>query len=250
MAKPHEVQATEKNSSFIVFEDRASDSPFVEKVWRCHSERADTFLSVAACHFEMVVTRLRGRPLLTLRGPETRATALECPAEGEWLGIRFKLGTFMPRFLPGRLRDHRDVNLPDASSRSFWLNDSAWDYPDFENAEIFVRRLAKSGLIAHEAAVDAAQNGDSPISSLRTTQRRFLRSTGITHATFRKIERARYATNLLKDGAAILDVVQSAGYFDQAHLTRSLKYLTGQTPAQVGRAEKQFSFLYKTDPLP
>ena len=28
---------------FIVFEDRTSDSPFVERVWRCHSERAGTF---------------------------------------------------------------------------------------------------------------------------------------------------------------------------------------------------------------
>ena len=29
---------------FIIFEDRLSDSPFVERVWRCHSERAGTFL--------------------------------------------------------------------------------------------------------------------------------------------------------------------------------------------------------------
>ena len=45
----------------LVFEDRPSDSPFVERVWRCHSERAGTFLSVAASHCELVVTRHRGR---------------------------------------------------------------------------------------------------------------------------------------------------------------------------------------------
>jgi hypothetical protein len=27
----------------IHFEDRASGHPFVERVWRCHSDRADTF---------------------------------------------------------------------------------------------------------------------------------------------------------------------------------------------------------------
>ena len=68
----------------------------------------------------------------------------------------------------------------------------------------------------------------------------------MTHSTFRQIERARHATNLLKQGVSILDTVHEAGYFDQAHLTRSLKYLIGQTPAEIIRGEQQLSFLYKT----
>jgi AraC-like DNA-binding protein len=241
---------TAPKSTFIVFEDRLSDSPFVERIWRCHSERADTFLSVAACHFEVVVTRRRGKISLTLRGPETRATIVDCPEEGEWIAIRFKLGTFMPRFPPGRLRDHQDVNLPDATSRSFWLNGSAWQYPDFDNAETFVKRLARAGLISRDPAVDAALRGQPRALSLRSTQRHFLRATGLTHATFRKIERARYATSLMKEGVSVLDAVHLAGYFDQPHLTRSLKDLVGQTPASLIRGEKQLSFLYKTDPPP
>ena len=63
--------AMQGKNDFIRFEDRASDHPFVEKVWRCHSERADSFLSVAASNFEMAITRLAGRIFLTLRGPET-----------------------------------------------------------------------------------------------------------------------------------------------------------------------------------
>jgi hypothetical protein len=35
----------------------------------------------------MAVTRHRGKTFLTLRGPETKATTADCPAEGEWLGI-------------------------------------------------------------------------------------------------------------------------------------------------------------------
>ena len=146
---------------FLIFDDRLSDSPFVERVWRSHSDRAGTFLSVAASHFEMAVTRHRGKTFLTLRGPETKATTADCPAEGEWLGIRFKLGTFMPQLHTGQLRDRRDVTLPDATSRSFWLNGSAWEYPDFENAETFVTRLARKGVIARDPAVDAAVRGQA-----------------------------------------------------------------------------------------
>jgi hypothetical protein len=90
---------------FIVFEDRPSDSPFVERVWRSHSERADTFWSVATPHWEMVVSKHQGKTSLIVRGPETRATSVECPAEGEWFAIRFKLGTFMPLLPTGDRRD-------------------------------------------------------------------------------------------------------------------------------------------------
>jgi AraC-like DNA-binding protein len=239
----------EAKSTFIVFEDRPSDSTFVEKIWRCHSERGGAFLSVAASHFEMAVTRHKGKVFLTLRGPETKATSIDCPSEGEWLGIRFKLGTFMPPFLPGSLRDQKDVTLPDATSRSFWLNSSAWQYPDFDNAETFIKRLVKAGLLLRDPAVDAALQRQTGTLSVRSTQRHFLRATGITCATFRQIERARYATNLLREGVSILDAVDLAGYFDQAHLTRSLRHLIGQTPTKIIRGEKQLSFLYKTEPL-
>jgi len=233
-------------NGFIIFEDRPSDSPFVERVWRCHSKRAGTFHSMAASHWEMVVTRQRGKAVLTVRGPETRATTADCPAEGEWVAIRFKLGTFMPLLPAGDLRDRRDVTLPQATSRSFWLNGSAWEYPTFENAETFVKRLLSDGLIAVDTSVMSALHGQRQQLSLRSAQRHFLQATGITRSTIHKIERARRATNLLKAGASILDTVHQAGYFDQAHLTRSLKHLIGQTPAQIIRGTEQLSFLYKT----
>jgi Helix-turn-helix domain len=231
---------------FLIFEDRLSDSPFVERIWRCRSERAGTFLSMAACHWEMVVTRHRGKAFLTVRGPETKATTADCPAEGEWVGIRFKLGTFMP-LLPARnLSDRKDATLSEATSRSFWLNGSAWEYPDFENAETFVRRLVHDGLVVVDGAVQAVLHDHRQDLSVRSAQRHFVQATGLTHSAIRQIERARHATNLLKRGVSILDTVHEAGYYDQAHLTRSLKYLIGQTPARIMRAEKQLSFLYKT----
>jgi len=223
-------EAARNKTEFIHFEDRASDHPFVEKVWRCRSDRADTFLSVAANNFEMALTRLAGKTVVTLRGPETMATTMDCPAEGEWIAIRFKVGTFMSRFLPGTLRDHRDVTLPPATGHSFWLNCSVFEYPDFDNAETFVERLVKSGVLAHDPIVEDTLQRRPGKLSLRSVQRHFLQSTGVTYARFRQIERARYATNLLREGVSILDVVHRVGYFDQAHLTRSLGRFIGETP--------------------
>lgn len=233
---------------FILFEDRESDSPFVERVWRSHSERAGIFHSIAACHWEMVVTRHEGKTSLTIRGPETKATTAYCPAQGEWFAIRFKLGTFMPLLRPGELCNRNDVTLPDASSRSFWLNGSAWEYPDFDNAESFVKRLAHDGLIAADRSIDAALRSQPHELTARTAQRRVVQATGMTASAIRQIGRARLAANLLRQGRSIFDAVHEAGYYDQAHLTRSLKRFIGLTPAQIVRAEQQLSFLYNTKP--
>jgi AraC-like DNA-binding protein len=234
-------------TEFIHFHHRAADHPFIEKVWRCHSDRADSFLSIAANTFEMAISKLAGKTFLTLRGPETAATSVDCPAEGEWVCIRFKPGTFMPPFLPGNLRDHNNVTPPHATGGSFWLNGSALQYPDFENAETFVHRLARRGLLVRDPVVaDMLQRNPREL-SLRSEQRHFLRSTGVTYATFRQIERARHATSLLKEGASILDAVDTAGYFDQAHLTRSFRRFIGESPARITQGRKQLSFLYKTD---
>ena len=236
----------------IIFdEERPSDSPFVERIWRCHSECGGSFLSIAESRCELVMTRLQGKMTLTVRGPETKATLLgDCPADGEWLGIRFKPGTFLPH-LPARMLVDSTVTLPQASSKSFWLAGSVWQLPDYENADTFVDWLVRSGLLVREPLIAEALQGHLNDLSLRSVQRRFLQVTGVTQSTARQIERARYATLLLQQGVSILDTIEEAGYFDQPHLTRSLKYFIGQTPAQILQKSRpeQLSFLYKTMPF-
>jgi hypothetical protein len=235
-------------TNLITFADRPSDSPLVERVWRSHSERAGMFHSMASCHWGMVVSRVEGAVSLTVRGPETKATMADLPPQGEWFGVLFKLGTFMPLLRSGELRDRNDLTLPNATSRSFWLNGSAWDFPNFENAETFVHQLARRGLIQIDRTVEGAIRGELQNVTTRTEQRRLLRITGMTRGTIHQIERARQATRLLKQGLPILDVVHEAGYYDQAHLTRSLQRFVGQSPARVAQGKEQLSFLYNPEP--
>jgi AraC-like DNA-binding protein len=235
------------------FEERQPDSPYVEAVWRNHCESGGPFISMALGHWGMVITKLNGKTSLTVRGPETRATPAYCPPGAEHFGVYFKLGTFMHHLPAGDLRDGA-VTLPEATSYSFWLNGSAWQYPDYENFDVFVDRLVRAGLLVREPVVDAALRGDLKDVSIRTVQRRFLRATGLTHGAVSQIDRARYATILLKQGVSILDTVYEAGYADQPHLTRSLKYYIGQTPTQLTRKSEQsepaqLSFLFKTTPF-
>jgi hypothetical protein len=217
---------------FPHFEERRSDSPFVERIWSTQSERASSFTSISTVFWSMVISKWRGHITISFHGPETGATCKEFPAEGEWFGITFKLGTFVPHILPGSLID-RNIVLSGTSGRSFSLCHSTWQFPNYENADTFVDQLVRSGILVHDPVMSAIHQGQSPSLSLRSIQYRFLRSTGLSQRTIRQIKRARYATSLLKGGVSISDTVYEAGYSDQPHLTRSLKHFIGHTPAEI-----------------
>jgi hypothetical protein len=228
------------------FEQRLSASPLVERVWRSHSAAAGVFYSMAEANLELVVARVAGRAQAILRGPVTRASVAEVPADGEWLGVRLRLGTFLPGLPTSALRDHQSLVLPDVGGGRFWLRGAAWEYPTFDDAERLVASLAAAGVIARDEIVDRALDGRTPGLSPRSVQRRFLRAAGVTREGFLQIERARFAAWRLREGDPILDVVDQAGYFDQPHLSRVVRRLIGPTPASLLQSDDQLSFLYKT----
>jgi AraC-like DNA-binding protein len=219
---------------FPNFEVRGSDSPLVERIWRSHNERAGSFTSISTTRWSLVISKWRGRIAISVHGPETGANCKDFPdeAELEWFGVDFKLGTFMPHIPPGSILNG-NITLPEAASHSFWLGSSVWQFPNYENADTFVNRLMREELLMCSPIVNAINQGKSPTKSLRATQYRVLRSTGLSQRTIRQIERARYATTLLKKGISILDTVFEAGYSDQPHLTRSLKHFIGHTPFEI-----------------
>jgi hypothetical protein len=234
------------------FEERESTSPFVDRVWRADSERAGSFSSVATSQWEMVISKYRGETTITLRGPETTATSLDCSLVGaEWMGIVFKHGTVLP-YLPAGMLVDGDIDLPDASGTAFWLQGSAWQFPNYDNADAFVARLTRRKLLVRDPVVESAMRGEPQELSPRSIQRHFLQATGLTQGSIRQIERARFATVLLQKGVSIHDTIDQVGYADQAHLTRSLKYFIGKTPSQIVRKAEpeQLSLLYQTEFIP
>jgi AraC-like DNA-binding protein len=219
------------------FEERPAESSLVDQIWCARSIRSGVMNSTASTHCELVVTHRDGRSFCTIRGPQTFSTALPCEADGEWIGIRLKPGAFMPRFSPAMLLNN-DCHLPNAVERSFWLDGSAWEFPTFENADTFVAHLIRRGLIECDPYVLAALHGEAHGLSPRSMQRRFLRATGLTQNTIHQIARARAALERLQQGALILDVVHELGFYDQSHLTRSLKRWLGETPGEIAGSSR------------
>lgn len=216
----------------LQFTDRASDSPYIEMISYGLSMTDGTLTRPAESNWHLIFVRQNGSVTPLLVGPLRTSGVATFTSGAEFLWIKFKLGVFMPH-LP--LKDFLDMEtpLPGAGSQSFWLKGCAWPFPNTENVENFVQRLAREEVLVCDPLVEAVTIGQPQKLSSRTVRERFLRSTGLSQIHIRQHRRANQAANLLAQGMPILDVVDQLGYFDQPHLTRSLKRFVGRTPAQI-----------------
>ena len=211
---------------------RGSDSPYVETVMHGRTLGDDSPVRPAECRWHMVFVRTDGEVRVVFVGPWTTAGTTHYAEGAEILWVKFALGAFMPH-LPVRKFLDTETIIPEASSRSFWLKGSAWQFPDHENVETFVDKMVRNGVLVRDPLVDAILRDRPQELSPRTVRHRFLQATGLPQGRVRQIERAQLAAALLRRGKSIPDTIFEAGYFDQPHLTRSLRQWVGYTPAQV-----------------
>jgi AraC-like DNA-binding protein len=228
----HGEPASKRAEYIFAFDERASETPFVDWIWRTRSEPVETFMSIAEPRWEIVVTRQHGKPMVTIRGGVTAASSVHIPQDADFFGMRFRLGAFMPGLAAHRLVDAWH-SLPQNGNRFLWLDGDYWETPTFENADVFIDRLRRAGMLTRDPVVEAALNGERIRLSKRTLQRRIYRAVGITGGAVRQIQRAKTAAGLLGGGATIADAASRAGYADPAHMSRSLRRLVGYTPKML-----------------
>ncbi|WP_433538977.1 AraC family transcriptional regulator [Micromonospora sp. CA-249363] len=231
------------------FEHRPTetDARLVDRVWRTTSDAEATMTSVARTCCHLIVTRTPGRLLVSLRGPETRATTAPVPPDAEFLGIRLTLGAvFRPHPATSIVDSH--VSFPVTHSGQVVIGGTEWETPTYENVEQFVRRLRDAGLLVPSRLAGAELDRHR---STRTHQRHHRAVTGLSQTAVAQIDRANAAATMLRDGLDWRTVVDTLGYFDQAHLAHALRRFVGHTAGGLGTAdEPTMSFLYKTDPRP
>lgn len=216
----------------IIFEERSSDSPYIETVTCGYTASDGSTIRPAEVHWHMVFVREKGRVHSLVVGPWKTSGVVSWGEGAEILWIKYKLGTFMPH-MPARKFLDAEIILPKAAGQAFWLHSATWQFPDFANVETFVARLVRDEVLVRDPVINDVMQGHSPEISSRTVRHRFLQATGLTQSHIHQFERAQQAAALLKQGVSIQDTIYEAGYFDQPHLTRSLKQFIGHTPSQI-----------------
>jgi hypothetical protein len=208
----------------------------LRRVWTGRCDSPTDFSSIASSGPGIGVAHIGGVTTVHLRGPVTKAATLSCPPDSEYFGVDFRLGAYLPMFPPAGLADGQDCVLPRLPDGRILLGGRAWEVPTPQNVDVFIDRLERAGLLVVDPMIEELWHGGA-VRGLpeRTAQSRFVRAVGLSRRTLQVIARARHAARRLRAGAAVADVVCEAGYYDQPHLTRSLRRLIGHTPVDVAR---------------
>ncbi|CAN5337278.1 helix-turn-helix domain-containing protein [soil metagenome] len=233
----------------IESEDRPSDSQYIHRVWRGQATGTETMTSIATSNWELVFWEEAGIVHAAARGPETAASIAELSGDSTSFGITFAHGASMPHLPVSGIVDG-GVESVHATERSFVLAGEEWEIPSFDNAEQFVEKLVRAGLLARDPLVDEVVWGGAARIGSRSVQRRVVGATGLTQGAIRQIDRAREAAALIAAGIPALDVVHRLGYYDQPHLAHALQRFIGRTATQLQNpheAPDPLSLLYKRD---
>lgn len=215
---------------------RPADSPFVQAVTHWVIDHDDRSLATPDGCWDLVVFKQETQTSIMLTGQTTTAVPLQYAPGDELLTISFKASAFLS-FVPSLAMLDRAIFLTKTGDR-FRLTSDVFEIPTFENAEAFARSLVQKGHLCQDDVVEALLADHPPAYSARSIQRHFLRTTGMTYAAFRQIERARRAAALLQRGNLAGDVAYEAGYADQSHMSRSLKRILGQTPTAIASSQR------------
>ena len=215
-------------------ERRSSDSPYIETVWQSIALTDGEYLATPDGSWDLIaVQKANGERIVFLAGQVTRPLRLSYYAGEQSVVISFSPGVYIS-FLKGAplTNDYLMLPLTD-DGRQFKLAGMLFDFPTYENAERLIDQMSKRDVLQQDAVVDGILKGAPKASSHRSVQRHFKEVTGITKKKLDDIYRAKKAVRLLKDGKRPLDVAVDAGYYDQPHLSKSLKNLMDSTPNNV-----------------
>lgn len=188
--------------------------------------------AVASETWGLVFWHEEGTPRAAIVGPESRTSVAPVPPEASFVGIQFTVGTSLRIADTSSLVDG-GIALPDVSARSFWLDGPRWQTPDVEHAELLVDHFVRHGVLVRDPVVSGVLRGERSSLSPRTVERRFRAATGLTRGAVAQIERVRTAAGMLAGGAAVHDVVEQFGYYDEAHLGRMLRRYVGRSAQQL-----------------
>lgn len=216
----------------IVYTERNSEAPYVETITWGQTVTAASPIRPAEINWHLVFSKRHDRVYPLVVGPWTTAGSVTYDAGAEILWIRFRPGVFMPHLTPRHLLN-METALPQASDNTFWLKGAAWQFPNVENVDTFVKQLMRAEVLVCDPVVTAALQNRPQAVSERTVRHRFLQTTGLSQNYMRQVQRAHQAAALLRQGVSIADTMYDTGYYDQPHLTRALKQFIGYTPAQI-----------------
>ena len=212
-----------------VREEKLSQSPLVDFLW-CSEKRTDgVYVASADASWDMIFTRTHGgKTKVLLCGPSFRTAQVPYSSGDKHIGICYKPWAILTGIPMTTMLNGGEI-LPMPSEDTFVLQGITWKFPTYENIDEFVAGQEKRGCLKADPMIrDVLEN--QPVNmSLRSIQRYFMKTMGMSPRRVRQINNARAAVKLLRQGYTLSEVAYELDYADLPHMTRMLRRFTGYT---------------------
>jgi hypothetical protein len=214
-------------------ERRTSESPYIDSVWQSAAMSDGTYLVTPDGSWDLIAAiKADGSRVVFITGQASRAERLDYKRGEQSVVIQFAAGAYLTSFKGAPFTDSF-VTLPLADDMHFQLDGHTFAWPTFENAEELIEQMVRLGVLASDIIVKSELDGTPKAASKRSIERHFKETTGLTSKKLADIRRAQEAVRMLKGGKDPAATAADAGYYDQPHLSRSLKKLMDSLPSDV-----------------
>jgi hypothetical protein len=214
----------------FTYEAKRSSSPYVEVVWRTEDQTDGVYVASADACWDMIfIKNKEGKSKVLLCGPCFKTTLVPYSTGNKNFGIQFKSGVI---FTGISVTDMINVTeaLPMPAEDTFVLQGMTWKLPTYESIDEFLAKMAENGLLSIDPVVRDVLENKAVKMSVRSIQRHFAMTIGMSPRRVKQIMSARKAVDLLLQGRPLAEVSYELGYADLPHMIRMLKRFTGFTP--------------------
>jgi hypothetical protein len=213
----------------FVYEEKLSQSPLVDFVWRTESLTEGVYIASADARWDIIFNRSPdGQTSALLSGPSFKTTQVSYAPGSKYIGICYKPWVLFTGILMTTMLNRGEI-LPMPSKDTFVLQGITWKFPTYENIDEFVAEQEKRGCLKADPIIQDVLENKPVDMSLRSIQRHFIKTMGMSPRRVRQINSARTAVKLLQQGHTLSEVAYELDYADLPHMTRMLRRFTGYT---------------------
>ena len=210
-------------------EEKLSRSPLVDFLWRSDNITNGVYLASADASWDMIFTRTHDcKTKVLLCGPSFKTAQVPYSAGEKHIGICYKPWAVFTGISKTAMLNGGEL-LPMPSEDTFVLQGITWKFPTYENLDEFVAEQEEYGYLQTDPVIQNVLRNQPVDMSLRSVQRYFIKTIGMSPRRVKQINSARTAVKLLRQGRTLSDVAYELDYADLPHMTRMLRRYTGYT---------------------
>ena len=214
----------------FTYKAKRSSSPYVEVVWRTEDQTDGVYVASADACWDMIFIKSRdGKTKVLLSGPCSKTTLVPYSTGNKNFGIQFKPGVIFKNISVADMINVTQA-LPMPADDTFVLQGMTWKLPTYESIDEFLAKMAENGLLSIDPVIIDILENKAVNMSVRSIQRHFATTIGMSPRRVKQIMSARKAVDLLLQGLPLAEVSYELGYADLPHMIRMLKRYTGFTP--------------------